>query len=118
MNRARKSGHWTPPTSPLARDSVYLAAVIDVASRKVLAHKVAHSLEACHAKKVIGQAFRRFGVQAIVKERVQGEPVTIKATLPTPIDQTSASTIFRVKLVKAVELPLLRFLQLIALCKY
>ena len=36
---------------------VYLTAVVDVASRKVLAHKVAITLEACHAKEVIEQAF-------------------------------------------------------------
>jgi putative transposase len=51
---------------PMARGFVYLVAVIDVASRKVLAHKVATSLEACHAKEVIEQAFRRFGVPEIV----------------------------------------------------
>ena len=37
-----------------------------VASRLVLAHKVAISLEACHAREIIAQAFARFGVPAIV----------------------------------------------------
>ena len=59
---------WALDTTyiPMARGFVYLVAVIDVASRKVLAHKVANSLEACHAKEVISQAFRRFGVPEIV----------------------------------------------------
>jgi putative transposase len=59
---------WALDTTyiPMASGFVYLVAVIDVASRKVLAHKVATSLEACHAKEVIEQAFRRFGVPQIV----------------------------------------------------
>lgn len=38
---------------PMARGFVYLTAVVDVASRKVLAHKVAITLEACHAREVM-----------------------------------------------------------------
>ena len=45
---------------------VYLTAVVDVASRRVLAHKVAITLEAVHAKEVIEQAFARYGVPEIV----------------------------------------------------
>jgi putative transposase len=36
---------------PMARGFVYLTAVVDVASRRVLAHKVAITLEACHAER-------------------------------------------------------------------
>jgi putative transposase len=50
----------------MARGFVYLTAVVDVASRRVLAHKVAISLEACHAKEIIERAFTRFGVPQIV----------------------------------------------------
>jgi putative transposase len=50
----------------MERGFVYLVAVIDVASRKVLSHEVATSLEAVHAQEVIEQAFRRFGVPQIV----------------------------------------------------
>lgn len=59
---------WALDTTyiPMARGFVYLVAVIDVASRKVLAHKVAASLEACHAREVIETAFRRYGVPEIV----------------------------------------------------
>lgn len=59
---------WALDTTyiPMARGFVYLTAVVDVASRKVLAHKTATTLEACHAKEVIEQAFARFGLPEIV----------------------------------------------------
>jgi putative transposase len=59
---------WALDTTyiPLAKGFVYLTAVVDVASRKVLAHKVAITLEATHAKEVIEQAFARYGVPEIV----------------------------------------------------
>ena len=59
---------WALDTTyiPMARGFVYLTAVVDVASRQVLAHKVAISLEACHAREVIEQAFARYGVPEIV----------------------------------------------------
>jgi putative transposase len=50
----------------MARGFVYLTAVVDVVSRRVLAHKVAITLEAIHAKEVIEQAFARYGVPEIV----------------------------------------------------
>ena len=50
----------------MARGFVYLTAVVDVNSRKVLAHKVAITLEAIHAKEVIEQAFARYGTPEIV----------------------------------------------------
>ena len=52
--------------SPLERGFVYLTAVVDVASRRVLTHKVAISLEACHASEVIKQALARYGTPGIV----------------------------------------------------
>lgn len=59
---------WALDTTyiPMKRGFVYLTAVIDVASRRVLAHKVAITLEACHATEVLEQAFARFGVPEIV----------------------------------------------------
>lgn len=45
---------------------VYLTALVDVASRRVLAHKVAISLEACHASEVIKQALAKYGAPGIV----------------------------------------------------
>jgi len=59
---------WALDTTyiPMARGFVYLTAVVDVASRRVLAHKVAVTLEASHAKEVIEQAFARHGTPEIV----------------------------------------------------
>jgi putative transposase len=59
---------WALDTTyiPMARGFVYLTAVVDVASRKVLAHKVAITLEAAHAREVIEQAFARYGTPEIV----------------------------------------------------
>ena len=59
---------WALDTTyiPMAKGFVYLTAVVDVASRRVLAHKVAISLEACHAREVIEQAFARYGTPQIV----------------------------------------------------
>ena len=58
----------------MARGFVYLKAVVDVASRRVMAHKVAITLAACHAKEVIEQAFVRHGSPQIVNVD-QGESV-------------------------------------------
>lgn len=70
---------WALDTTyiPMARGFVYLVAVLDVASRKVLAHKVATTLEACHAKEVIEQAFARYGTPHIVNTD-QGSQFTAK----------------------------------------
>ena len=47
----------------MAKGFVYLAAV---ANRKVLTHKVAVTLEACHAKETLQEAFAKFGTPEIV----------------------------------------------------
>ncbi len=59
---------WALDTTyiPMAQGFVYLTAVVDVASRKVLAHRVAITLEAIHAKEVIEMALARYGVPEIV----------------------------------------------------
>ncbi len=59
---------WALDTSyiPMARGFVYLTAVVDVYSRRVLAHKVAITLEACHAKEIIEQALAKYGTPEIV----------------------------------------------------
>ena len=59
---------WALDTTyiPMERGFVYLTAVVDVASRRVLAHKTATTLEAHHAVEIIEQAFARFGVPEIV----------------------------------------------------
>ena len=64
----RSNQVWALDTTyiPMARGFVYLTAVVDVASRRVLTHKVAITLEACHAKEIIEQAFTHCGTPEIV----------------------------------------------------
>lgn len=59
---------WALDTTyiPMAKGFVYLTAVVDVASRRVLTHKVAITLEACHAREIIEEAFAKFGKPEIV----------------------------------------------------
>lgn len=59
---------WAMDTTyiPMAKGYVYLTAVIDWASRKVLASKLAVTLEATHAIDVLQEAFRRHGKPDIV----------------------------------------------------
>ena len=65
---ARANQVWALDTTyiPMARGFVYLTAVVDVASRRVLTHKVAITLEACHAREIIEEAFARYGIPDIV----------------------------------------------------
>ena len=59
---------WALDTTyiPMARGFVYLTAVVDVASRKVLAHKVATTLEAYHAVEIMEAAYKDYGRPSIV----------------------------------------------------
>ena len=59
---------WALDTTyiPMAKGFVYLTAVVDVASRRVLAHKVATTLEAYHAVEIMEQAYARYGMPEIV----------------------------------------------------
>jgi putative transposase len=50
----------------MARGFVYLTAVVDWANRKVLAARIAITLEACHAVAVLQEAFARHGTPAII----------------------------------------------------
>jgi putative transposase len=63
---------------PMREGFVYLTAVIDWASRKVLAHRVAITLEACHAVEVLDEAIARFGAPEIVNTD-QGSQFTAQA---------------------------------------
>jgi putative transposase len=64
----RSNQVWALDTTyiPMRKGFVYLTAVVDVASRKVLAHKVSITLEACHAVEILEQAFKRYGQPEIV----------------------------------------------------
>ena len=59
---------WALDTTyiPMRQGFVYLTAIVDVASRRVMAHKVATTLEACHAKEIMQQALARHGTPEIV----------------------------------------------------
>ena len=74
---------------PMARGFVYLTAVVDVASRKVLAHRAAITLEAVHAVEVITQAFVRFGVPEIVNTD-QGSQFTAEDFTTAVLDKGCA----------------------------
>jgi putative transposase len=50
----------------MARGFVYLTAVVDVYSRRILAHRTAIILEACHAVDALEEAYNRFGKPEIV----------------------------------------------------
>jgi putative transposase len=66
INRANQV--WALDTTyiPMAKGFVYLTAVVDWASRRVLAAKIAITLEACHAVDVLQEAFNRHGKPEIV----------------------------------------------------
>jgi putative transposase len=59
---------WALDTTyiPMVKGFVYLTAVVDWASRRVLAAKVAITLETCHAVEVLQEAFNRHGKPEIV----------------------------------------------------
>ena len=59
---------WALDTTyiPMQHGFVYLTAVVDVASRRVLTHKLATTLEACHAVEILERAFVRYGTPQIV----------------------------------------------------
>jgi putative transposase len=66
INRANQV--WALDTSyiPMARGFVYLTAVVDWASRKVLAHRVAITMEAMNAVEALEEAFAKYGLPEIV----------------------------------------------------
>ena len=64
----RANQAWALDTTyiSMARGFVYLTAVVDWASRKVLSHWVAITLEAVHAVEALEEAFIRYGLPDIV----------------------------------------------------
>ncbi len=86
INRANQV--WALDTTyiAMAHGFVYLTAVVDVASRRVLAHKVAITLEACHAREIIEQAFARFGLPEIVNTD-QGSQFTAEEFTEAVLDR-------------------------------
>lgn len=80
MRIDRANQVWALDTTyiPMARGFVYLTAVVDWASRKVLAHRVAITLEAVHAVEALEEAFTRYGQPDIVNTD-QGSQFTASA---------------------------------------
>ena len=76
---SRANQVWALDTTyiPLAHGFVYLTAVVDVASRHILAHKVATTLEAHHAVEIMEEAYARYGTPEIVNTD-QGSQFTAK----------------------------------------
>jgi putative transposase len=66
----------------MERGFVYLTAVVDVYSRKVLAHRVAITMEALHAKEVLQEALNRYGTPEIVNTD-QGSQFTAQEFVET-----------------------------------
>ena len=64
----RASQVWTLDTAyiPMIPGFVYLVTVVDWASRKIMAAKIAIILEACHAVDVLHEAFNRYGTPEII----------------------------------------------------
>jgi putative transposase len=79
---------WALDTTyiPMAKGFVYLTAVVDWASRKVLAATVAITLETCHAVAVLQEAFTRHGKPEIVNTD-QGSQFTAQAFVQTVKDR-------------------------------
>jgi putative transposase len=78
INRANQV--WALDTSyiPMARGFVYLTAVVDWASRKVLAYRVAITMETLHAVEALEEAFAKYGQPEIVNTD-QGSQFTATA---------------------------------------
>ena len=75
---------WALDTSyiPMSKGFVYLTAVIDWATRKVLAHKIAITLEASHAVEVLNEAFAKFNQPEIINTD-QGSQFTAREFVDT-----------------------------------
>ncbi len=76
----RANQAWALDTTyiPMARGFVYLMAVVDWASRKILAYRVAITLEAVHAVEALEEAFARYWRPDIVNTD-QGSQFTANA---------------------------------------
>jgi hypothetical protein len=75
----------------MARGFVYLTAVADVASRMVLARKGAITLEACHAREIIVQAFALLGAENVNTIGAASSP---PKSSPRPCSTAAASSLW------------------------
>jgi putative transposase len=72
----------------MARGFVYLTAVVDVYSRRILAHRTAITLETVHAVDALQEAYSRFGKPDIVNTD-QGSQFTAQDFVDAVIDNRS-----------------------------
>jgi putative transposase len=88
MTIKRANQVWALDTSyiQMARGFVYLTAVVDWTSRKVLAHRVAITLEAIHAVEALEEAFAKYGEPEIVNTD-QGSQFTATAFTDAVLDR-------------------------------
>ncbi len=86
INRANQV--WALDTSyiAMARGFVYLTAVVDWASRKILTYRVAITLEAIHAVEALEEAFAKYGQPEIVNTD-QGSQFTASAFTDAVLDR-------------------------------
>ena len=90
--RERKIEHsnqvWALDTTyiPMKRGFVYLTAVIDWATRRVLAHRVAITMQAEHAVAALEEAFAKYGLPEIVNTD-QGSQFTSAAFTGAVLDR-------------------------------
>ncbi len=84
----RSNQVWALDTTyiPMAKGYVYLTAVVDWSSRKVLAAKVAITLEAENAVDVLKEAFRKYGTPEIINTD-QGSQFTAQVFVETVKNQ-------------------------------
>lgn len=68
LSISRANQVWALDTTyiPMAKGFVNLTAAVDVASRRVLTHRVTVRSEACHAREIIEDACARYGMLEIV----------------------------------------------------
>ena len=80
---------WALDTTNIAMAKGFgcLTAVVDVASRKVLTHKLVIILEACHAVEILQEAFAKFGEPEIVNTD-QGSQFTATEFTTAVLDQS------------------------------
>jgi putative transposase len=69
----------------MARGFVYLTAVVDVYSRRILAHRTAITLEAVHAVEALQEAYARFGKPEIINTD-QGSQFTAQEFVDAVMD--------------------------------
>ncbi len=85
INRSNQVWALDTTTIRMARGFVYLTAVVDVYSRRILAHRTAITLEAVHAVEALQEAYARFGKPEIINTD-QGSQFTAQEFVDAVMD--------------------------------